>query len=136
MWDIRNSKKPVNVAENLESINPETNVIFSPDERLIMTGMWNSIAFQIGMVHLHHFLGTSVPKGQGYGKLVMLDRQTLEIRRTMSKLPPKIIQDTLFINLDLRYNAIKCSQSPVASPYQSGIIIYSMHVFFFFPDIF
>lgn len=88
------------------------------------------------MVHLHHFLGTSVPKGQGYGKLVMLDRQTLEIRRTMSKLPPKIIQDTLLINLDLRYNAIKCSQSPMASPYQSGIIIYSMHVFFFFPDIF
>ena len=31
------------------------------------------------------FLGTSVPKGTGYGKLVMLDRETLEIQKTMSK---------------------------------------------------
>ena len=67
VWDIRNVKSPVRTAYNLDSVNPETNVIFSPDEKLILTG-------------------TSVPKGQGYGKLVMMDRETLEIRRTMSML--------------------------------------------------
>ncbi|OAD80047.1 hypothetical protein PHYBLDRAFT_105693, partial [Phycomyces blakesleeanus NRRL 1555(-)] len=65
LWDTRNIKKPVRTAYNLEVVNPQANVIFSPDERLILTG-------------------TSVPKGEGYGKLVMMDRETLEIRRTMS----------------------------------------------------
>lgn len=39
VWDIRNAKKPVNTAYNLETVNPEANVIFSPDERMILTGM-------------------------------------------------------------------------------------------------
>lgn len=30
-------------------------------------------------------LGTSVPKGEGYGKLVMLDRETLQVQRSMGK---------------------------------------------------
>ncbi|KAI8100192.1 WD40-repeat-containing domain protein [Halteromyces radiatus] len=64
VWDIRHTKKPVNTQYNLDIVNPEANVIFSPDERLILTG-------------------TACPKGQGHGKLVMMDRQTLEIRRTM-----------------------------------------------------
>lgn len=38
VWDIRSLKSPVKVAENLDNVNPETNVIFSPDERLILTG--------------------------------------------------------------------------------------------------
>ncbi|ORZ14236.1 WD40-repeat-containing domain protein [Absidia repens] len=64
VWDIRHPKKPVNVQYNLDIVNPEANVIFSPDERLILTG-------------------TACPKGQGHGKLVMMDRHTLEIKRTM-----------------------------------------------------
>lgn len=38
VWDIRNAKKPVSTAYNLETVNPEANVIFSPDERMILTG--------------------------------------------------------------------------------------------------
>ncbi|ORY93643.1 WD40-repeat-containing domain protein [Syncephalastrum racemosum] len=64
VWDVRNFKQPVKTAYNLESINPETNVVFSPDEKLILTG-------------------TSVPKGQGNGQLVMLDRETLEVQRSI-----------------------------------------------------
>ncbi|CAO3645547.1 unnamed protein product [Cunninghamella blakesleeana] len=64
VWDIRNVKKPVNVQYNLDIVNPEVDVIFSPDERLILTG-------------------TACPKGQGVGKLVMMDRDSLEIVRTM-----------------------------------------------------
>ncbi|KAI7863137.1 WD40-repeat-containing domain protein [Spinellus fusiger] len=63
LWDIRNIKKPVRAAYNLEVINPQANIIFSPDEQLILTG-------------------TSVPKGEGYGQLVMLDSETLEIKNT------------------------------------------------------
>ncbi|RUS24841.1 hypothetical protein BC938DRAFT_473004, partial [Jimgerdemannia flammicorona] len=65
VWDVRNFKAPVRVANELPINNPETNVVFSPDERLIVTG-------------------TAVKKGEGYGKLVMMDRETLEIKRTMS----------------------------------------------------
>lgn len=64
VWDIRNAKKPVKVAYNLDIVNPEVNVIFSPDERLILTG-------------------TACPKGKGFGKLVMLDRDTLEVNQSI-----------------------------------------------------
>lgn len=38
VWDLRNAKKPVKTAYNLDIVNPEANVIFSPDEKLILTG--------------------------------------------------------------------------------------------------
>jgi hypothetical protein len=38
VWDLRNAKKPINTAYNLDIVNPEANVIFSPDEKLILTG--------------------------------------------------------------------------------------------------
>jgi hypothetical protein len=38
VWDVRNAKKPVKTAWGLDIVNPEVNVIFSPDERLILTG--------------------------------------------------------------------------------------------------
>ncbi|RGB25668.1 WD40-repeat-containing domain protein [Rhizophagus diaphanus] len=63
VWDVRNFKKPVLQANQLATYNAETNVIFSPDERMIITG-------------------TAVKKGEGYGKLVIMDRESLEILRT------------------------------------------------------
>ena len=66
VWDIRNAKKPVKTAYNLDIVNPEVNVAFSPDEKLILTG-------------------TSCPKGQGFGQLVMLNRETLEVQEAISK---------------------------------------------------
>ncbi|KAL1922023.1 uncharacterized protein VTP21DRAFT_10665 [Calcarisporiella thermophila] len=64
VFDIRNFKKPVSVATELPTVNPETNVVFSPDERLIVTG-------------------TAAPKGEDFGKLVMLNRDSMEIVQTM-----------------------------------------------------
>ncbi|CAG8766452.1 1414_t:CDS:10, partial [Gigaspora rosea] len=64
VWDVRNFKSAVAQAKELPSFNAETNVIFSPDERMIITG-------------------TATKKGEGYGKLVMMDRESLEIVRTM-----------------------------------------------------
>ncbi|KAG0269420.1 hypothetical protein DFQ27_003545 [Actinomortierella ambigua] len=65
VWDVRNLSKPVSVADDLTSYNVETNVIFSPDERLIVTG-------------------TGVKKNEGYGKIVMFNSQTMEVVRTAS----------------------------------------------------
>ncbi|CAG8622128.1 8511_t:CDS:10 [Cetraspora pellucida] len=60
-------------AKELPTFNAETNVIFSPDERLIITG-------------------TATKKGEGYGKLVMMDRNSLEIVRTMSITQSSVIR--------------------------------------------
>ncbi|CAB5396110.1 unnamed protein product [Rhizophagus irregularis] len=38
VWDVRNFKNPVLQANQLATYNAETNVIFSPDERMIITG--------------------------------------------------------------------------------------------------
>ncbi|XP_034458814.1 WD repeat-containing protein 70 isoform X2 [Hippoglossus hippoglossus] len=54
-WDIRNFRKPVNVATGLPNNFTMTDCCFSPDDKLILTG-------------------TSVKKDQGSGKLVFFDR--------------------------------------------------------------
>jgi hypothetical protein len=79
----------VSVANDLATINPESNVIFSPDEKLILTGICFLIVCSNTLnMKLMSLIGTAVKKGEGYGKLVMMDRDTLEIRRTMSKFEP------------------------------------------------
>ncbi|KAF9180990.1 hypothetical protein BGZ50_005771 [Haplosporangium sp. Z 11] len=64
LWDTRNLKHPLSIAEDLVTLNSEANVIFSPDERLILTG-------------------TGVKKNEGYGKIVMMNSENLEIVRTV-----------------------------------------------------
>ncbi|KAI8990292.1 WD40-repeat-containing domain protein [Pilobolus umbonatus] len=73
LWDLRNAKKPVKVAYNLDIVNPEANIIFSPDERLILTG-------------------TACPKGQGFGQLVMLDRDTLETKHSINVTQSSVVK--------------------------------------------
>lgn len=65
VWDARNLKYPLSIAEDVVSLNSEANVIFSPDERLILTG-------------------TGVKKNEGYGKIVMMSSENLEVVRTVS----------------------------------------------------
>ncbi|KAI1319808.1 hypothetical protein EDD11_003193 [Mortierella claussenii] len=65
LWDVRNLKHPLSIAENMATLNSEVNVIFSPDERLILTG-------------------TSVKKNEGYGKIIMMNSASLEVVRTVS----------------------------------------------------
>lgn len=57
-WDLRNFKEYLNVAMNLTNYYPQTSCLFSPDDKLIVTG-------------------TSVKKGQGSGQLVFLERESL-----------------------------------------------------------
>ncbi|KAG0255948.1 hypothetical protein BG011_004843 [Mortierella polycephala] len=64
LWDTRNLKHPLSIAEDLVTLNSEANVIFSPDEQLILTG-------------------TGVKKNEGYGKIVMMNSENLEVVRTV-----------------------------------------------------
>ncbi|XP_065834723.1 WD repeat-containing protein 70-like [Oscarella lobularis] len=59
LWDVRQFKTPVHIAQNLTNIYPMTNCTFSPDEKLVVTG-------------------TSIPKGEGNGSLVFLERNSFE----------------------------------------------------------
>ncbi|XP_052777137.1 WD repeat-containing protein 70-like [Mya arenaria] len=58
LWDIRSLKKPLAVRENLPNYFPNTDVLFSPDDRLVLTGL-------------------SVKKNEGKGKLLFMDRESL-----------------------------------------------------------
>ncbi|XP_056287990.1 WD repeat-containing protein 70 isoform X2 [Pseudoliparis swirei] len=58
-WDIRNFKKPVNVATGLNNYFTMTDCCFSPDDRLLVTG-------------------TSVKKDGGNGKLAFFDRASFQ----------------------------------------------------------
>ncbi|XP_070780724.1 WD repeat-containing protein 70 [Enoplosus armatus] len=58
-WDIRNFKKPVNVANGLTNYFTMTDCCFSPDDKLLVTG-------------------TSVKKDEGNGKLVFFDRASFQ----------------------------------------------------------
>ncbi|KAK5852079.1 hypothetical protein PBY51_023581 [Eleginops maclovinus] len=59
LWDIRNFKKPVNVATGLTNYFTMTDCCFSPDDKLLVTG-------------------TSVKKDEGNGKLVFFDRASFQ----------------------------------------------------------
>lgn len=39
VWDSRKIRKPIAVAENLDNLYSETNVIFSPDDKWVVTGL-------------------------------------------------------------------------------------------------
>ena len=39
VWDLRKFKTPVHVWEDLPAMHPTTQAVFSPDERLILTGV-------------------------------------------------------------------------------------------------
>ncbi|WWD20074.1 hypothetical protein CI109_104548 [Kwoniella shandongensis] len=64
LWEIRSMRKPVAVASKLDNLYPETNLIFSPDDKSILTG-------------------TAAPKGQK-GALVFLDSTDLKEERRIA----------------------------------------------------
>ena len=60
LWDVRSCKAPVHVRENLFNRFPMTDVIFSPDDRMLLTG-------------------TSLNRGETHAKVYMLSRATMEV---------------------------------------------------------
>ncbi|XP_016296071.1 WD repeat-containing protein 70-like [Sinocyclocheilus anshuiensis] len=58
-WDMRNFRKPLAAVTGLTSFFPMTDCCFSPDDKLLLTG-------------------TSVKKGEGNGKLLFFERESLQ----------------------------------------------------------
>lgn len=57
LWDLRQLKKPLHVVNDLTNFFPMTDCIFSPNDKMVVTG-------------------TSVKKGEGRGKLMFYNRDT------------------------------------------------------------
>jgi hypothetical protein len=62
VWDVRAFKKPLATHGGMTTLYPQTNAVFSPDEKYVLTGSGATI------------------KGQR-GKLIFLKRDTLEVER-------------------------------------------------------
>ena len=60
VWDLRSFKKPVSVKMEMTTLYPQTNAIFSPDDKYVVTGVGAS------------------SKG-GHGKLLFMSKDSLEI---------------------------------------------------------
>lgn len=61
LWDVRKLRQPLAIAEDLVNLYPETNIVFSPDDKSILTGL-------------------SVKSG-GIGEIAVLDRESLAVKR-------------------------------------------------------
>eukprot|EP00122_Pirum_gemmata_P010710 Pgem_evm1s9912 len=59
IWDVRQFSKPLHIFNDLENAFPDTDCLFSPDEKAIVTG-------------------TSVRRGQGNGRVCFFDRTTFK----------------------------------------------------------
>jgi hypothetical protein len=60
VWDLRSFKKPLAVQENVATLYPDTNAVFSPDEKYVLTG------------------AGATAKGK-HGRLLILERRGLEV---------------------------------------------------------
>ncbi|CAL1545223.1 unnamed protein product [Lymnaea stagnalis] len=64
LWDLRNFQKPLNTAGNLPNSFPMTDCVFSPDDKLLATGV-------------------SLQRNETGGKIVFLDRESLSVVKEM-----------------------------------------------------
>lgn len=64
MWDLRSFKKPVSAKTEMTTLYPQTNAIFSPDDKYVVTGV-----------------GTSARGGPG--KLVFMNKDSLEVAKEL-----------------------------------------------------
>nr|KAG5694209.1 hypothetical protein BaRGS_027185 [Batillaria attramentaria] len=58
LWDLRNFKKPLQQVGGLSNMFPMTDCVFSPDDKMIITG-------------------TSMDRGDKYGKAIFFERETM-----------------------------------------------------------
>lgn len=67
LWDIRNFQKPLHNRSDLPAIAPEHNAVFSPDERIVVTG--------------------TASRKEGAGKLIFLRRDDFSLVRELDLVP-------------------------------------------------
>ncbi|ORY54604.1 WD40-repeat-containing domain protein [Leucosporidium creatinivorum] len=92
LWDTRTLKKPLFTATDLPSLNAETNLVFSPDERYILTGTAGAQAGVLaGTADEEKLREATSATGRG-GKVVVLRREGLEVVRSLDISPASVVR--------------------------------------------
>ena len=78
-WDTRKFKKPVASIGGLPNLNAESNIIFSPDDRFVITG---TAASKAAIIPGRPDLDERGPAGKG--RIVVLERDTLRTVRSIA----------------------------------------------------
>ncbi|KAG8931725.1 hypothetical protein FRC01_000927 [Tulasnella sp. 417] len=71
LWDVRSFKKPVFTSQKIMTLYPETNAVFSPDEKYIITGS----------------AAGRTESGMGRGGLVFLRKDGLDVEKSLDFAP-------------------------------------------------
>lgn len=79
VWDVKALKKPIAVAADLPSLNPEANLVFSPDDQFVVTGTAGSKAGILAGGSEEALAREMAEKGITGGKLVLLNREGLTV---------------------------------------------------------
>ena len=85
VWDAKLLKKPLFVAENFPSQNPETNLIFSPDEKYLLTGTAGAQAGVLAGAADEERAREAKASGKEGGKVIILRKDGLQIVRSLSE---------------------------------------------------
>lgn len=95
VWDLRAFKKPLATQSGLATLYPNTNAMFSPDDKYIITG------------------AAATSKG-GKGKLMFLEKNELEVVKALEvdSTPVKVFWHSK-INQVFMYCAINCSSQHI-----------------------
>jgi len=89
VWDIRKFSQPIGTVTGLQNDEDHMDAVFSPDERYLVTGRQRPCATTrvataqshagFGMRSTSLRAGTSVKRNEGYGHLLVIDRNTFEL---------------------------------------------------------
>lgn len=123
MWDLRSFKKPVTVKTEMTTLYPQTNAIFSPDDKYVVTGV-----------------GASA-KG-GHGKLLFMSKDSLEVVKELAvdSSPVKVVWHSKINQVGFKILSLVCGGS---SPFDrseqeahpnasgSGLLIWVSFAFIF-----
>ncbi|KAL8292109.1 hypothetical protein RQP46_001575 [Phenoliferia psychrophenolica] len=92
LWDARAMKKPLFTATNLPSLNPEANLVFSPDEKYVLTGTAGSHAGVLAGAAEEEKAKELEKNGGVGGKVVVMKREGLEVVREMNISPFSVVK--------------------------------------------
>lgn len=84
MWDVKSFKKPLFTATDLPSLNPETNLVFSPDDQFVVTGTAGSKAGILAGGSEESKARDLEKQGVTGGRLVFLEREGLRVAKAIT----------------------------------------------------
>ncbi|KAK4704133.1 WD repeat-containing protein 70, partial [Phenoliferia sp. Uapishka_3] len=92
LWDTRSLKKPLCTAIDLPSLNPEANLVFSPDEKFILTGTAGAHAGVLAGAAEEEKAKELEKNGGVGGKVVVLRKEGLGVVRSLNISPFSVVK--------------------------------------------